>query len=84
MSAARQGKTEMVEALIQGGANVNAVDSAGTPVLFGPVHEGYTEIVALLLRSGAKVGTGKQRKMLLDAANTAQKPEIQKLLKGAS
>jgi ankyrin repeat protein len=78
MSASMQNKAEMVDLLIRAGADVNAVDKAGTPVLFGSVQMGNLAIFKAMLEAGARVGS--KRKLLLDAAKD---PEIKKLLQTA-
>ena len=41
--------------LLRPGADVNAVDSEGNPVLHEAVWRGHTEIVSLLIEAGADV-----------------------------
>jgi ankyrin repeat protein len=78
MSAEMQNKADVVDLLIQAGANVNAVDKSGTPVLYGSVQADNVAMFKAMLKAGAKVGT--KRKLLLDSAKD---PEIKKLLQTA-
>lgn len=75
--AARTGNLEMCEILIKGGADPNAAP-AGFPLLYGPVNEDHSEVVKLLLESGARLGEHKAA--LLEAAKT---PEMRQLLENA-
>jgi TPR repeat protein/ankyrin repeat protein len=52
MAAGRKGNSPMVKALLQAGANPNAVDGSSRNVLFH-VGDGDTEILRLLLEAGA-------------------------------
>jgi len=54
MMAAQNGHTEVVEALLGKGANVNAKDNDGATALMAAVHKGHTDIVQLLKKAGAK------------------------------
>ena len=74
----------MVEALIEAGADVNAVDDDGSTPLLEAVPNGNIEIVEILLKAGAKRDV--QNRHGDTPASTAQRrkhPEIeQMLLKG--
>ena len=53
MTAARTGRTEPVEALLQAGARVDAQENAGDPPLMWPAAEGNVAVVECLLNAGA-------------------------------
>ena len=53
MHAAFVGNIKIVEALIRNRADVNAKSAKGATALFTAEHKGYTEIAALLRKSGA-------------------------------
>lgn len=55
MDAARAGELKAVEALLAGGAEVNAQDKFGGTALVYAAREGYTEVVRLLIAHGADV-----------------------------
>lgn len=76
--AARTGQLKMCQILLDAGADPNAAPG-GFPLLFGPVNENHPEVVALLLKAGAKLGEHKDT--LLEAA--ANHPEVRKLLESA-
>src|SRR5436190_863765 len=79
MMAAFYGKTEMVKLLIEAKWNVNASDSAGTPVLYDGVKSGNIEVVKLLLNGGAKA-SAKKKQIVLDAAKESKNEELQALV----
>ena len=51
--AAREGQIESVQALIDGGADLNAVDQEGTNALILAILNGHFGVAALLLEAGA-------------------------------
>ena len=53
--AAFEGNTSKIEKLIKKGADVNAKDENGAPVLMAAAANGQTEIVKMLLDKGADV-----------------------------
>ncbi|MBA7636706.1 hypothetical protein ES703_44327 [subsurface metagenome] len=53
--AARGGEIDMVQKLLEGGANVHAKDNRGETALIVAAYEGHTEIVRILLEAGADV-----------------------------
>jgi ankyrin repeat protein len=71
--AARTGNVAMCKILLAGGADPNAAP-AGFPLIYGPVNEGHTEVVKLLIDSGAKLGEHKAA--LVEAAKTAEMREL--------
>lgn len=76
--AADYGQKEVIQYLIQKGANVNAIDKHGISVLLAAIWEGHTECVKLILESGAdKNGKTPQGESYIEAA---EKTEIKKLL----
>ena len=50
-----RGKTDIVQQLVDAGANVNAVDSDGDPLLHEAIWRGHTEIVRIMVAAGADV-----------------------------
>jgi ankyrin repeat protein len=55
LKAAQNGYTEIVRALVENGADVEAKDSYDLTALFLAAYEGYTDIVQLLLDYGADI-----------------------------
>ena len=53
--ASKEGHVELVEMLLNNGANVNAKNSYGVTALHIASREGHTDIVAMLLEKGADV-----------------------------
>src|SRR5262249_15256977 len=53
MLAARRGDAGAVRALLESGADVNAIDSTGTTALMGAAEVGSPDVVRLLLAAGA-------------------------------
>jgi predicted Fe-Mo cluster-binding NifX family protein len=51
----KKGHTEIVEVLIENGADVNIADKDGTTPLIHAASNGHTETVKLLIKGGAKV-----------------------------
>jgi ankyrin repeat protein len=72
MGALQQKHTDIVKALLAGGADPNAKDKAGTPTMYSAVQFGDVEMVKAMLAAGAKLGTGPKRKLVTDAAQTAE------------
>ena len=72
--AAFEKHKEIIELLIDNGADVNAKDGdegwqGGRSPLFGPVGQGYTEIVELLIKRGADLNLANNSGLtVLDAA----------------
>ena len=54
MIAAQNGHTEIVKYLLKKGANVNLRDNDGETALGAAKGKGYTDIVQLLEKAGAK------------------------------
>ncbi|WP_353288606.1 ankyrin repeat domain-containing protein [Wolbachia endosymbiont (group A) of Pogonocherus hispidulus] len=54
-SAAKNGHADVVNALIQNGANVNAEDNFKSTPLYDAANKGYIEIVNALIQNGANV-----------------------------
>jgi hypothetical protein len=78
MSAAMQGRAELVGILYAAGGNVNARDKNGTPVLYSAVQGGDYETVRVLIEDGAD--TSVNRKLLLDTAKSKSDPRIAALI----
>lgn len=80
-SAAAINQIEIINMLVQHGANVNAKQSSGVTALHSAAHHGATEIVKLLLQSGAdKKAKTKDEKSALDFAKEGDFKEIINLL----
>lgn len=58
--AARNGRREVVEVLLQAGAGVGVVDEAGETPLFAAIGSGHADVVDLLLRYEARVNAVNQ------------------------
>lgn len=54
-NAVKKNKRSLVAALIDGGIDVNAKDTKGSPVLMSAVYPGHKEMVQMLLDKGADV-----------------------------
>ncbi|XP_013774070.1 myotrophin-like [Limulus polyphemus] len=77
--ASDYGQTEVVNYLLEKGADVNAKDKHGISALLAAIWEGHTSCVKLMLEKGAnKSGTTPDGTSYLDAA---EKQEIKDLLK---
>jgi ankyrin repeat protein len=77
--AADYGQRDIIQFLIDNGANVNAVDKHGISALLAAIWEGHTECVRLMLQRGAdKNGKTPDGQPYLEAA---EKEEIASLLK---
>jgi hypothetical protein len=72
----------MVKLLVEAKANVNAADSAGTPVLWMAVKGGSAEAVKTLLAAGAKLGAKKA--MIVELAAESGNDEIRALIGNAA
>ncbi len=57
LSAAAQGKTDLVESLLEDGASVDVTSPNGFTALHRAAENGHADIVALLLDRGARAGT---------------------------
>lgn len=80
-SAAAISQIEIVNILLQNGANINAKQSSGVTSLHSAAHNGATEIVKLLLQNGAdKEAKTKDGKSVLDFAKEGDFKEIINLL----
>jgi ankyrin repeat protein len=75
--AARTGQLETCKILLAAGADPNAAPG-GYPLLFGPVIEDRPEVVALLLKAGAKLGEHKETML-----KSAKSPAVRALLEAA-
>jgi ankyrin repeat protein len=54
IEAAQNGRAEEVQALLEGGADVNAKDDDGQTALTVATQAGHTEIAEMLKKAGAK------------------------------
>ncbi len=72
------GHTEVVEALLENGANVNLADLYGTTPLYFAVSRDLTEIVKILIQHGANVNAKRHKGGT--ALDVAKNEEIKKLL----
>ncbi|XP_027198121.1 myotrophin-like isoform X2 [Dermatophagoides pteronyssinus] len=76
--AADYGQKEILEYLIQLGANVNSLDRHGISALLAAIWEGHIECCRLLISNGAKIdGRTPDGKSYVDAAENV---EIKRLL----
>nr|XP_022906858.1 myotrophin [Onthophagus taurus] len=76
--AADYGQTDVIEYLINNGANVNAKDKHGITALLAAIWEGHKDCVKLLLAKGAtKEGVAPDGKNYIDSA---ENNEIKQLL----
>jgi ankyrin repeat protein len=76
------GHTEIVQLLLEKGADVNAKDDDGRTALMLAAEKGHTEIVQLLLERGANVNTKiDEKRILLWAAENGHTEIVQLLLK---
>src|SRR5579871_2190697 len=66
-TAAGRGFGDVVKALLDGGADVNASENAGATPLFGAVTSGNMDCVKLLVAKGARVNTQFAGSPLLSA-----------------
>lgn len=55
MHACEEGKVQIVEALIEAGANVNAKDNKGLTPLMLATWDGHTKVAEILLVAGADI-----------------------------
>lgn len=81
-TAAGEGETELVRALLLRGAKTDLPSDKGTSPLHRAVDKGHTEIVRLLLRHGAKTDAVDKhgRTVLMSAALTGQNKILELLL----
>jgi ankyrin repeat protein len=78
--AAEKNREKLVHLLLEKGADPNYRFPGGASVIWQPVWQGHTEIVRLLLESGARV-PAKDRKVLLKGLGGKPiNPEIKQLL----
>lgn len=82
MSAVMAGRTEIVQALIDAGADVNARMEMLCPVsaLGFAVEDGHPEIVRLLLQAGASSQVETELGLLIDAAECSNAEIVQLLI----
>ena len=59
--AAYQGHTEVIQALLDAGAEVNATNEAGCTPLFFAAQQEREDVVALLLEAGAEVAVPEKK-----------------------
>ncbi len=70
-----------MKALLDAGANPNAIDTASTPILVWSAEQSPIEVVNLLLQGGAKVSAvDATKRTALDAACRAERPDMVQLL----
>jgi hypothetical protein len=81
VSAARQGETRSVQALLRHGAQPNTKEASGTTALIAAASNGYGEIVRILVSAGADVNARNNfgRTALMSAA-ADRYPEIVRAL----
>ena len=80
---AGQPSTELVEALLAAGADVNAVDNGGSTPLAEAIPNGNIEIAKILLAAGADPAvTNKHGETAHDIAAARNHAELQSLLRG--
>jgi ankyrin repeat protein len=83
-NAAAQGDLELVQQLLEAGADVNNTDSWGHTPLISACWAGHKKIVQVLLDHGADVTTTTPRGWTaLRFATKLSHPEIEELLKAA-
>lgn len=81
VAAAWDGLAELVERLIDNGADINIQDEAGQTALIAASDQGYSGIVELLLKRGADSDIrDKDADSALDVARFKDHSEIVKLL----
>jgi ankyrin repeat protein len=78
--AARQGDVDTAAALLDGGANVNDIDAAGTSALVIAVHSDHTALSLFLLSQGADPNAAKAGYTALHAAVLRGNLELVKAL----
>ncbi|XP_037070692.1 myotrophin-like [Pollicipes pollicipes] len=77
--AADYGQLEVLEYLLNRGADLNVTDKHGISVILAAIWEGHTDCVKLMLKKGAsKTGSTPDGTSYLDAA---EKAEIKELLR---
>lgn len=82
--AVMKGRIEVVEALLDHGADVNARGMVGTPPVMFAIRERRQDVVALLLERGADPEIGVPGRTALDEARTSGDPAIVQLLEAAA
>ena len=79
--AVRSGDVDQVRALLDTGANINALDERGQTALMNAVWWGNSDIAKLLVERGAKLDhTAKYRLTALFLAVIVNKPQLVQLL----
>jgi hypothetical protein len=71
-NAAAAGHTQIVELLIQAGANVNLTDKLGFSPIASAAYSGYSEIVNLLIEAGADIQAPASESQSYSALEYAQ------------
>jgi len=81
IAAAKDGRTEVVKALIDKGVNVNYISQHGETALTSAAREGRAEVVKALIESGANVDHASlNRSTALTWATLGGKTEVVKIL----
>jgi len=77
--AADYGQLEVLQYLVDKGADLNVTDKHGISAILAAIWEGHTDCVKLMLSKGAsKTGSTPDGTSYLDAA---EKPEMKQLLR---
>ena len=84
LSASVCGHLPVVEALLQAGAEPNAVDWAETPPLVGAAAQGHAEVVDRLLSAGAEVDAGTGFTALEEAIVNGHDVVVRQLLRNGA
>lgn len=81
MEAAVRGNLEIMELLLERGADVNIADKDGWTALMGAIVQGHLELVVLLLEHGADVNSMNDRgETALVMATGTKHPKIMDIL----